>query len=107
LLQIYHSEFVHDPQIDIPQQHLADAQYLFSYHDAPIEFRYQRAYRALEGYEVYLCERAADSQLNQVMTINAIQQRWLRRLLEGAIKETHVETKARLEKRFAKFKSDL
>lgn len=106
LLQIYHSEFAYDPQSDIAQQHLGDAQFLFSYHDAPIEFRYYRAYRALEGYEVYLCERAIDNQLNQAMTTNAIQQRWLRSLLEDTNEETAEEAKARLEKRFARFKPD-
>lgn len=95
LLQIYHSEFTYDPQSDIPQQHLADAQYLFSYHDAPIEFRYYGAYRALEGYEVYLCERAIDNQYNQAMTINAIQKRWLRGLLENA-NQTHEQPKSAL-----------
>lgn len=107
LLQIYHSEFVYDAHSDIQQQYLADAQYLFSYHDAPIEFPYHSAYRALEGYEVYLCERAVDNQLNQAMTTNAIQKRWLRGLLEGAAEEAQEEAKARLEKRFAKFRPDL
>ncbi|WP_105405055.1 hypothetical protein [Neorhizobium sp. T7_12] len=102
LLQVYHSEFVFDADMDIPQQWLADAAYLKSYHDEPIGFRFYNAYRALEGYEVYLCERAEDNQINQANTLNRLQQVWLTRLLGTEPPTNEAQSNVILKNRIAK-----
>lgn len=82
LLQIYHNEFEYDPERDIPQPYLSDRAFLVSYHEDGVSRPYDRAYQALENYEVYLPMRPDDSQVNQALSVNFLQRRWLETLIE-------------------------